>query len=139
MIVADSTLLVHFALPVARVNDVLAAKDVYRQDSVWRATPLWKSEVRNVGVKYMRAGDLSLGDLTDALAVLDDMLRESVETVEHDEVLRAALGFGLSGYDAEYVALAERLGVPLVTSDKRVLLAVGRAVAPGDFAASAPR
>jgi len=138
MIVADATLLVHFALPVSRVNDVVTAKDVYRRDPVWRVTALWRSEVRHVGVKYVQAGDLSLGDLTDALVVLDDMLAESTESVEHGEVLRAALGYGLSGYDAEYVALAERLGVPLVTSDKQVLAAVSRAVAPGAFVDEPP-
>lgn len=139
MIISDSTLLIHFALPTAGADDVARAKKVYAQDPDWRVTALWKSEVRHVGIKYVRSGALLRGDLIVALHLLDGMLASKTEVVTHVEALDAAFRYELSGYDAEYAALAERLGVPLVTSDKRVLHSVECAVSPGTFADAAPR
>ena len=51
-------------------------------------------------------------------------------------VLDAAFARGLSGYDAEFVALAEALAAPLVTDDRRVLAACpGLAVSIDDYGA----
>lgn len=44
-------------------------------------------------------------------------------TVVVDHVLRLAGGSGCSAYDCEFVGLAQDLGVPLVTADRRVLRA----------------
>lgn len=41
--------------------------------------------------------------------------------VDGDEILRAALKYGITAYDAHFVALAERLGDPLVTTDHKSL------------------
>ncbi len=52
-------------------------------------------------------------------------------------MLEIAFDHSLSGYDAEFVAVAEALGLPLVTDDRRVLRAFERAVSIADFAAGA--
>lgn len=112
------------------------ARAVHQRDPGWTVPPLWASEVRHVRMKYVRSGALSVPEALDAVEALDVLV--AVRPVAHAEVLGAADTYGLSGYDAEYVALAERLGVPLVTSDKHVLTAVGRAVAPGAFVDGPP-
>ncbi len=43
--------------------------------------------------------------------------------VESREVLRLVEESGHTAYDCEFVALAQRLGVPLVTTDKKLLRA----------------
>lgn len=132
MIVTDATLLVHLSLSIVEPGPADVARAVRRRDRDWVVPPLWASEVRHVLMKYVRAEALTLVEALDAVEALDVLV--SVRPVAHAEVLTVAADYGLSGYDAEYVALAERFGVPLVTSDKQVLAAVPRAVAPGVFA-----
>lgn len=52
-------------------------------------------------------------------------------------MLEAAFEYGLSGCDAEVVALAEALGVLLVTDDRRVLTACPRVAVSLDAFAEA--
>ena len=133
MIVADATLLIHFALPVAPEVDAERARAIYRQDSDWRVPSLWASEVRHVALKYVRGGHLSPEAAEIALDALSEVLAGRVMPIVHAEVFRASLSLDLSAYDAEYAALAARLGVPLVTSDRRLREAVPSAVSPSAF------
>ena len=57
--------------------------------------------------------------------------------VNSDAVLEVAQGTGLSAYDGEYVALAQEMNVPLVTTDGAILRAVPDvAVRPDEITAS---
>ena len=131
MIVSDSTLLVHLVVPLGGRPETDDARRVFDRDSDWHAPALWTSETRNALLKYVRNGDLDLEDALTAVEELSSLV--TIERVGHAEVLEAALAFGLSGYDAEYAALSDRLEVPLVTSDKRVLRVHPRAVSPAEF------
>jgi predicted nucleic acid-binding protein len=42
-------------------------------------------------------------------------------TVPTERILKLVLGSDCTAYDCEYVALAQDLGVPLVTTDKQIL------------------
>lgn len=64
------------------------------------------------------------------LEALRELRELSVESVELDEaahilVVDAAERYGLSAYDAQYVALAEQLDLPLVTFDRPLAAAAG--------------
>jgi predicted nucleic acid-binding protein len=118
LIVADANLVVYLLLPGQRSDDAVAALE---RDSDWRLPPLWRSEVRNALRGHVRAGDI---DLSTAIAAMADAVlrfRAAEEYVDSARVLELACGTGLSAYDCEYVALAESLGVPLVTADDRIL------------------
>jgi predicted nucleic acid-binding protein len=132
VIVADTNLVAYLLTPGERTE---AAEAVRARDSEWVAPPLWRSEFGSVLVQHLRAGSL---DQATALAAWEDAEalfsgREQAATAA--SILDVALRHTLSAYDAEFVALAEGLGVPLVTGDRRVLKGCpGVAVSIEDFA-----
>ena len=90
-------------------------------DPVWAAPRLWNSELRNVLALYLRKKLLTLQS---ALAIMDqtEMLMQGFEyEVLSAHVLQLAQVSGCSAYDCEFVALAQDLGVPLVTMDAALL------------------
>ena len=61
-----------------------------------------------------------------AIQVLEEaesQMRGKEYTVSSSKVLHLAEQSGCSAYDCEFVALADDLGVPLVTTDKKILRA----------------
>ena len=120
MIVCDTNLIVHLLVGDERRP---LAEAALRRDAHWVAPPLWRSEFRNVLALYMRRGLLGLPH---ALQVAEraELLMEGRDLpVPSAEVLRLASRSGRSAYDCEFVALAQDLGIPLVTSDRAVLAA----------------
>jgi predicted nucleic acid-binding protein len=79
--------------------------------------------MRNVLTAYLRRGLLSRSQIVSILRVADHALAESEHIVADDLVLDVVAGSTLTAYDAEFVALASVLAVPLVTADKAVLKA----------------
>jgi predicted nucleic acid-binding protein len=118
VIVADTNLVAYGAIEGDRTE---AAARVRRRDADWVAPPLWASEFLNVLVTQVRAGKLTVAQARAVWPAARALVRE----VESDPLaaLDLAAVRGLSGYDAEFVALAARLGVRVVTDDRRVLAA----------------
>lgn len=132
MIVSDCTLLTHLHVETV---DTEAARAVWRRDSAWLAPPLWRSEFRNVLIKYVGAGHLGLVDATAAMSSAEQLIGSNERPVLSADVLSLASSTGCSACDAEYVSLAQTHGVALVTSDGRLLrLFPGIAVPPRSFA-----
>ena len=120
MIVADANLFAYLLLP----GDLTAsARRVLTRDPVWAAPVLWRSEVRNVLLGAMRQRRLVLEDAVEAVDVAAELVRGREYAVHSADVLRLAHGSGCSAYDCEYVALAQDLGVSLVTADRELLRA----------------
>ena len=131
MIVADSNLIAYLHLPgpKAEVADAVLVKD-----SEWWVPPLWKSEFRSILFAYMRTRGMD-GLTAEAhwVQALDHLSSNQKEPAPAS-VLAKARKSKLSGYDAEFVVLAEELGVPLVTSDAQILRAFPKlALSPEDF------
>ena len=84
------------------------------------APHLLDTEVAHVLRKHVLRGRLDEGRAADALADLDDL---SLDRYAARPLLARIweLRHNLTGYDATYVALAEALDAPLVTSDQRLL------------------
>jgi predicted nucleic acid-binding protein len=131
MIVADSNLIAYLHLPgpKAEVADAVLVKD-----SEWWVPPLWKSEFRSILFAYMRTRGMD-GSTAEAHWVQAlDHLSSTQKEPEPARVLAKARKSNLSAYDAEFVVLAEELGVPLVTSDAQILRAFPKlALSPEDF------
>ena len=84
-------------------------------------------ETASALVRYVRSG---LAEVVEAAGALAD-LRSAVSFVSlallYPAAFELALERGLSAYDACYVALAERAGAVLVTADRKLAAATGRA------------
>jgi predicted nucleic acid-binding protein len=95
---------------------------------------LWRSEFRNTLVGLVRQHALVLEDALRIAAEAEGVMRGHEYGVATQDVLRLAAGSRCSAYDCEFVALAEDLGVPLVTVDRAMLRAFPAvAVTPDAF------
>jgi predicted nucleic acid-binding protein len=118
MIVADTNLLVYLLLPGDRTSKV---QQLYLRDPDWIAPLLWRSELINVLITYHRLGKLESELCLQLMGQAERIMEGRSYTVESETILEVAARTGCSGYDSEFVALAEQLDVPLVTYDEKVL------------------
>ncbi|HEX2077603.1 MAG TPA: type II toxin-antitoxin system VapC family toxin [Longimicrobium sp.] len=131
MIVADTNLIAYFIIPGP---NVALAQKVLRKDSVWAAPLLWRSEFRNILALYLRQGHIGLPAALQYMEEAELLLAGNESEVDSAPVLAAANSSGCTAYDCEFVHVAQSLGVPLVTSDKKLLREFSQvAVSPEDF------
>lgn len=131
MIVADVNLMAYLWITG---EHTVAAEAVLASDAEWAAPLLWRSEWRNVLAGYLCRGELDVAGALERVSAAEALLRGREYLVEAAPVLDLVTRSSCSAYDCEYVALARQLGVPLVTSDRRILAAfAGTAVSPGEF------
>ena len=120
MIVVDTNV-IHYCW--VRGQNTEVAQAVRRKDPDWHAPILWRSELRNVLTAYFRRRLMSRIQIAEVLGTADRAFVESEHIVGDDLVLDVVESSALTAYDAEFVALANALSVPLVTADKAVLKA----------------
>lgn len=118
MIVVDTNVIAYYLIRGERSE---AMDRLYCEDSHWVAPRLWLDEFTNILCNYERNGFLkpkeSLSILSDALLLMDDCSYD----IPPERVLAVARRTGCSGYDSQYLALAEDLGLKLYTCDKKML------------------
>jgi predicted nucleic acid-binding protein len=120
VIVVDTNILVYLVLPGDFTS---AAEALFQKDPVWIAPWLWRSEFRNVLALYVRQKLLTLQEALDIQTAAERLMSGNEFQIESHDVLKLAADSGEAAYDCEFVALAHRLGVPLVTADKKLLRA----------------
>ena len=126
MIVVDTNLLAYAVLPGERTRAVLA---LAARDPAWVAPALWRRELRNVLATLMRVRKLPLASARAAFAAAEELVTDARIEPSTEECLRLAARGRISGWDAEFVFVAEVLGLSLVTADKRLARAFpGRVV-----------
>ncbi len=120
MIVADANILIYLSVE----GDLTPlAEDVLACDPVWVAPTLWRSEVRSGLMKYFQHGLMGFESIMVSWHVAEETIAGREYAVDARKVLELATQSKCSAYDCEYVALAQDLGVLLVTADKQVLKA----------------
>jgi predicted nucleic acid-binding protein len=118
VIVADTNLLVYLHV---RGTLTTEAEAVLERDPLWVSSLLWRSEFRSALVGLIRQGNITL-DIAREIAHQTELWMNGREyTVATDGVLRLAMESGCSAYDCEFAALAQDLGIPLVTVDRQLL------------------
>ena len=119
MIVADTNLIAYLLILGQYSNE---AESVYIKDPQWVAPLLWRSEFRNILAFYVRRELMDLNDAYGTMEQAERLMRGQEFEIVSARVLRLAATSGCSAYDCEFVALAQGLGVTMVTSD-RILVA----------------
>lgn len=133
MIVADTNLIAYLLIGGEHYD---AAESAFRRDPQWAVPLLWRSEFRNVLASYLRSAQIDLASALEYMAEAESLLAGAEHEVSSDSVLALVDASGCTAYDCEFVDLAMSLGVPLVTSDAKVLSAFPDvAIAPAVFGA----
>lgn len=127
MIVVDTNVILHLWLDTAESE---AAQALLETDPEWCSPLLWRSEIRNALVLLVRHRSLPLDAAKEIVRSAEDLLDGREFAVDTAVVLDLAFTSGCSAHDCEFVALAQALGVPLVTTDKQVLRAFPRIAKP---------
>jgi len=118
MIVVDTNVVAYLWIPGIHTAQ---AEQVLSKDSDWVAPFLWRSEFRNVLAGYIRHNLLTVEVAIQIMEEAETQMQDQEYFVSSVEVLRLVEKSECSAYDCEFVALAQELGVPLVTTDKKVL------------------
>ncbi len=118
MIVVDTNVIAYLLLAGDRSEAIDRLREM---DPDWIAPRLWLDEFLNVLCTYERTGNLTpeaaVELLEDALA----LMKEKSYDIPPERVLAVARRTGCSGYDSQYIALAEDLGLKFYTCDKGIL------------------
>jgi predicted nucleic acid-binding protein len=122
MIVLDASVVLEVLLGT-RVG-VEVQRRILRERQALAAPHLVDIEVAHVLRRYAMRGELSPSR---GGAAMDDLASLRMTRYPHDILLSRIwdLRENLTGYDAAYVALAERLDVPLLTCDQKLMSAPG--------------
>jgi predicted nucleic acid-binding protein len=120
LILVDTNILVYLLIEGDRTS---SAHELYARDSDWRSEGFILVELSNVLATYVRNRALSLGKGKGLLADAETRL-PALRSVSHAQAFETAAEFGISGYDARFIALAKELRVRLVTEDAKLLTAV---------------
>jgi predicted nucleic acid-binding protein len=90
------------------------------KDADWRTTALWLHETLNVLATYQRREVLTLAQCRALLGHAERFVEVAQCEVEMEMALVVAAEYAITGYDAQYVALAQSLNVPLITEDRKL-------------------
>jgi len=120
VIVVDTNVIAYLYLPG---EFTASAEALLQADPEWAAPPLWRSEFRNVLAGCLRRGALTFEQAISLQREAEDLLRDAEFEVDSSEVLQRVRDSDCSAYDCEFVAVAARLDVKLVTMDAKLLRA----------------
>lgn len=133
MIVVDANILIYSLIKCDQSSLIqkLRGKDVD-----WRTAALCLHETVNVLTIYQRREVLTLVQCRALLDHVERFIKVAQCKVVMDTALAVAAEYAITGYDAQYVALAQSLNVPLITQDRKLQKAVpGIAVSIQEFLA----
>ncbi len=120
MIVVDTNVLAYLLLPSAHSQ---LAETLFERDPDWAAPILWRSEFRNLLAGYLRRKTLTFDEVLKVQAEAEALLAGNEHEVDSRRVIELVRDSDCSAYDCEFVALAARLGVKVVTMDAKMLRA----------------
>ena len=121
MIVIDANILIYSLIDCDYSPLVHKLRE---KDSDWRTTALCLHETLNVLATYQRREMLTLTQCRKLLDHAERFMKVAQCEVAMDAALAVAAKHAITGYDAQYVALAQSLNAPLITEDRKLRNAV---------------
>jgi predicted nucleic acid-binding protein len=121
VVLVDTNVLAYLMLEGDRTS---AAQELFERDADWRSEAFIMVEFSNVLTTYVRTKVLSRDQGLKLLAGAEKLV-PVLTSVQNVRALEVATQFGISAYDARFVALAIQMKVKLVTEDAKL-----RAVVP---------
>ena len=120
MIAVDTNVVAYLFL---RGDSAAQAEAWLRRDRDWVAPVLWRSEFRNILAGCLLRKQLTFEALREMQREAEALLLGNEHEVDSQRVLELVRDSDCSAYDCEFVSVAMRLGVKLLTADKKVLKA----------------
>ena len=118
MIVVDTNIISYFYISGERSSQ---AEQLLVSDPHWNAPALWRSEFRNVLSQYLRKEILAFDEVLLIIQQAEKLLTDNEFEIPSSHIMQLVSSSNCSAYDCEFVALAQYLNVPLITTDKKVL------------------
>ncbi len=125
MIVIDANVLIYSLVVSEHQTNIMRLRE---RDPDWRVPRLCLHEVHNVLATIERQGYLALEQSLELLNRAERFVDLAESPVDLPAALVNASRYRLTGYDAQYLTLAQGLGVPLVTEDRHLRTAIPEGV-----------
>jgi predicted nucleic acid-binding protein len=120
VVLVDTNVLAYLMLEGDRTS---AAQELFERDADWRSEAFIMVEFSNVLTTYVRTKVLSRDQGLKLLAGAEKLV-PVLTSVQNARAVEVATQFGISAYDARFVALAIQMKVKLVTEDAKLRAAV---------------
>jgi predicted nucleic acid-binding protein len=98
-----------------------SARAIFERDSKWAAPLLWRSEFRSVLAMFIRQEKLTSDKAMEFMKEAELLMQGEEYQVDSGRIIKLIDSSKCSAYDCEFVALAQNLDVPLITSDKQII------------------
>jgi predicted nucleic acid-binding protein len=118
MIVIDTNIIVYLHITSERTAQ---AEQAFKKDPDWAAPLLWRNGFLNVLAGYLRRKTISIPEAQRIMGEALRVMEGSEIPASPMHVLELTALSTCTVYDCEFVALAQDLGVKLVTVDKKIL------------------
>jgi predicted nucleic acid-binding protein len=118
VIVVDTNVIAYLLLGGEKTS---RTRSIFERDSKWAAPLLWRSEFRSVLAMYIRQGKLKPEKAMEFMNEGEILLEGEEYQVDSWRIIKLIDSSNCSAYDCEFVALAQSLNVPLITSDKQII------------------
>lgn len=118
MIVADSNLIASCVLESTATE---SARALRAADDEWYVPRLWRYEVANIFATMIKVRGLPVETASSLFAALSESLKVYEREPMHEDVFKLVAEYSITGYDAQFVALARELHCILYTQDKELL------------------
>lgn len=119
MIVVDTNIISYFWIKGGEYTPL--AERVFEKDPAWCAPFLWRSEFCNVLSGYLRRNSIVIQEAMNIVRKVEKFFENHEYSISGAATLELIAKSSCSAYDCEFVALAQRLNVPLVSADQKIL------------------